>query len=48
MISTRRRDGAAELTWDLTTSDGARVAPGVYIYRVNAAGLVAAKKCVVR
>jgi subtilisin family serine protease len=42
------KDGSAEVVWDLTTSDGSRVAPGVYIYRVNAGGLVAAKKCVVR
>ncbi len=41
------RDGLAEVTWDLTTSAGARVAPGVYIYRVSAGGLAAAKKCVV-
>jgi len=41
------RDGLAEVAWDLTTSAGARVAPGVYIYRVSAGGLAAAKKCVV-
>ncbi|NIT35605.1 MAG: T9SS type A sorting domain-containing protein [candidate division Zixibacteria bacterium] len=41
------RDGLAEVAWDLTTSGGARVAPGVYIYRVSAGGLAAAKKCVV-
>ncbi len=42
------RNGLAEVAWDLTTSDGARVPPGVYIYKVNAGGLAAAKKCVVR
>jgi len=41
------RAGLAEVAWDLTTSAGARVAPGVYIYRVSAGGLAAAKKCVV-
>lgn len=42
------KDGAAEVAWDLTASDGARVPPGVYIYRVNAGGATSAKKCVVR
>jgi hypothetical protein len=42
------KDGLAEVAWDLTSSDGSRVAPGVYIYRVNAGGLAAARKCVVR
>ena len=41
------KDGAAEVAWDLTASDGARVAPGVYIYRVRAGNVTAAKKCVV-
>jgi flagellar hook assembly protein FlgD len=41
------RDGAAEVAWDLTSSAGSRVPPGVYIYRVNAGGVISAKKCVV-
>jgi len=41
------RDGAAEVAWDLTSSAGSRVPPGVYIYRVRAGGVTAAKKCVV-
>jgi thermitase len=42
------KDGLAEVAWDLTAGDGSRVAPGVYIYRVNAGGVTSAKKCVVR
>jgi flagellar hook assembly protein FlgD len=42
------KDGAAEVAWDLTSSAGSRVPPGVYIYRVNAGGVTSAKKCVVR
>ncbi|UCH78031.1 MAG: T9SS type A sorting domain-containing protein [Candidatus Coatesbacteria bacterium] len=42
------KDGAAEVAWDLTASDGARVPPGVYVYRINAGGATAARKCVVR
>jgi flagellar hook assembly protein FlgD len=41
------RDGVAEVAWNLTAGDGARVPPGVYIYRVNAGGVTSAKKCVV-
>ena len=41
------RDGVAEVAWDLTSSAGGRVPPGVYIYRVRAGGVTAAKKCVV-
>jgi len=41
------RDGVAEVAWDLTSSAGGRVPPGVYIYRVRAGNVTAAKKCVV-
>jgi hypothetical protein len=41
------RDGGAEVAWDLTASDGGRVAPGVYIYRIHAGDVTAARKCVV-
>ena len=41
------REGVAEVAWDLTSSAGGRVPPGVYIYRVNAGGVTSAKKCVV-
>lgn len=41
------RDGLAEVAWDLCSSDGSKVPPGVYIYRVTAGGVTAAKKCVI-
>ncbi|HUV87376.1 MAG TPA: T9SS type A sorting domain-containing protein [bacterium] len=41
------RDGVAEVAWDLTSSAGGRVPPGVYIYRVRAGNVTAANKCVI-
>lgn len=41
------KDGTAEAVWDLADGSGARVPPGVYIWRVEVGPASAAKKCVV-
>lgn len=39
--------GEHEIAWNLTTADGCRVAPGVYIYRLEAGGATAARRMVI-
>jgi hypothetical protein len=41
------KEGSAEAVWDLADGSGTRVAPGVYIWRVEVGPASAAKKCVV-
>jgi hypothetical protein len=39
--------GEHDVTWNLTTAAGARVAPGIYVYRLEAGGATAARRMVV-
>ena len=41
------KGGSAEAVWNLADASGARVPPGVYIWRVEVGPASAAKKCVV-
>jgi len=41
------KDASAEMVWDLADASGARVPPGVYIWRVEVGPASVAKKCVV-
>jgi hypothetical protein len=41
------KGGSAEAVWDLADGSGARVPPGVYIWRVEVGPASAAKKCIV-
>ncbi len=48
VLSVPVKGGVAAAAWDLTSANGSRVAPGVYLWRVDAGGATTAKKCVVK
>ena len=47
LLDGRVEAGPRRITWDLRDAAGHRVAPGIYIYRMSAAGWVGRSKLVV-